>query len=74
MRQVFSWLHKNGVCVEADHILMRPIGDDAFKPSDELKLILVEGLNVDLFIDDREDVCDAFVAAGVSTLMCRLAS
>jgi len=74
LRPVFSWLHKHGIKVEHDHLLMRPLGDDQFRPSPELKQELVAHLDVDLFIDDREDVCSSFASIGVTTLQVRLVS
>ena len=70
LRQVYSWLHKNGILIEEDHILMRH--DNSFKPSPEIKLELTSHINVDLFIDDRSDVVEAFAKIGVTTLQVRL--
>ena len=72
LRQTFGWLHKHGVKVDQDHILMR--SDNNLLPAVELKQELVSHLNVDLFIEDREDVCSAFASIGVTTLQVRLVS
>lgn len=71
-RQVFSYLHKHGVLIEEDHLLMR--ADNAFRSSPEIKLELTGDLDVDLFIDDREDVSQAYASTGVTTLQVRLVS
>ena len=71
-RQVFSWLHKNGILIEEDHLLMREY--NTFAPSTETKLELTGDLNIDLFIDDRTDVVETFSMIGVTTLQVRLVS
>lgn len=73
LRQTFAWLHSNGIKVEQDHILMRPDGDN-HTPSPESKIALTSHLDVDLVIEDRKDVADAFAEAGITTLLVRLAS
>jgi uncharacterized HAD superfamily protein len=70
LRQTYAWLQKNGINVEADHILMRY--EDVFAPAVDIKLSLIDGMNVDLLIEDREDVCEAFAKAGITTMMVRL--
>lgn len=73
LRLVYSWLHNAGILVDENHILMRKLGDDQFAPSPELKQILISQLDaVDLFIDDRQDVCVALANDGVTTLQVRL--
>lgn len=72
LRQTFSWLHKNGILVDEKHILMREYDD--FQPSYQTKLALTNHLNIDLLIEDREDVCQAFADIGVPSLMVRLVS
>ena len=72
LRQTYAWLHNNGIKIEADHILMR--ADNSFHPSPELKLGLLDHLDVDLLIEDREDVTAAFADIGVTTMQVRLVS
>lgn len=72
LKHTFAWLHNNGIKVEADHILMRP--DDAYRSAPEIKMELVDGLNIDLFIDDREDVSLWMGKIGITTLQVRLAT
>lgn len=74
LRQTYSWLHKAGIKVDEDHILMRPLKDDGFRPSPEMKQELISHLNVDLLIEDREDVALAFAKDGITTLQVRLVS
>lgn len=74
LRQTFSWLHKHGILIEQDHILMRPHEDSDFRPSPEIKQELLSHLNVDLLIEDRLDVVEAFAGIGVTTLQVRLVS
>jgi microsomal dipeptidase-like Zn-dependent dipeptidase len=69
-RKLFSWLHKAGILVEEDHILMRP--DDSFHPAPEIKEELLAHLKVDLLIEDRLDVVEAFAKLGVTTMQVRL--
>jgi phosphoglycolate phosphatase-like HAD superfamily hydrolase len=69
-RMVYSWLHNAGILVESDHILMR--SDNVFRPSPEVKQELLSHLNVDLLIEDRLDVVEAFAKDGVTTLQVRL--
>lgn len=71
-RQVFSWLHKNGILIEEDRLLMRKY--NTFAPATETKLELTSDLNVDLFIDDRTDIAETFAKIGVTTLQVRLVS
>ena len=71
-RQVFGWLHKSGILIEDDHLLMREY--NTFAPSVETKLELTSNLAVDLFIDDRADIAEAFAKIGVTTLQVRLVS
>lgn len=71
-RPVFGWLRKNGVLIEVDHLLMREYSQ--FAPSTETKLELTHHLNIDLFIDDRADISEAFAKIGVTTLQVRLVS
>lgn len=71
-RQVYSWLRKSGILIEEDHLLMR--ADNAFRSSPEIKMELTSELDVDLFIDDREDVTEAYAKTGVPTLQVRLVS
>lgn len=71
-RQVFGYLHKHGILIDEDHLLMR--ADNAFRSSPEIKLELTGDLDVDLFIDDREDVSEAYANTGVTTLQVRLVS
>jgi uncharacterized HAD superfamily protein len=72
LRQTYSWLRKHNICVDQEHILMRAHND--YSQSPELKLGLVDGLNIDLLIEDREDVCKAFAEVGIATLQVRLVS
>lgn len=74
LRQTYSWLHKAGIKIEQDHLLMRPHSDSGFRPSPEIKQELTSHLDVDLFIEDREDVVEAFAKDGVTTLQVRLVS
>lgn len=74
LRQNFSWLHKAGILVDEEHILMRPHSDSGFRPSPEMKQELTSHLNVDLFIDDRTDVTEALAKDGITTLQVRLVS
>lgn len=69
-RQTYAWLHRHGVCVEVDHILMRP--DFEYRPAPEIKSELVAHLSVDLLIEDREDVADTFRDLGITTMLVRL--
>ena len=63
-----AWLVAQGIY--AQEVRMRPEGD--FSPSPELKVRMVEDLLeaglVELVIDDREDVLQAFRALGIPTL------
>jgi hypothetical protein len=61
------WLTNHGI--RADELRMRPDGN--FMTSPELKVFLTEDLHpmIELVIDDREDVCLAFRALGIPTLM-----
>ena len=68
-----DWLVKHGVLM--DDIIMR--ADDAFHPAPELKMAMaiakfetIERIKneVAMVIDDREDVCVAFRAIGLTTL------
>lgn len=74
LRHTYSWLHKAGILVDQDHILMRPMEDDKFRPSPEIKQELLSHLDVDLLIEDRIDVVEAFAKDGVTTLQVRLVS
>lgn len=70
LRPVYSWLHKAGILVDQDHILMRP--EEQFRSSPEIKQELLSHLAVDLIIEDRLDVVEAFAKDGVTTLQVRL--
>lgn len=65
-----AWLVKHGIKV--DEILMRP--DEAFHPAPEMKLQLAAERFSDItnqvafLIEDRDDVCEAFHALGITTL------
>jgi len=64
-----DWLVSNAVSVH--EVLMRP--DEAFHPAAELKMKLSrERFSIEdevlMVIDDRDDVCAAFRAIGVTTL------
>lgn len=72
LRKLHNWLHRAGILIDNDHILMRPNGDDGFRPSPEMKQELLSHLNVDLLIEDRLDVVEAFAKIGVTTLQVRL--
>jgi hypothetical protein len=52
------------------YVLMR--NDEDFRPADQIKTELVDDylkrITIDLVIDDREDVCLAFKARGITTL------
>lgn len=72
LRQTYRQLHSAGIKVDEDHILMRPIEDDAFKPSPEIKDGLLANIKVDLLIEDRLDVIEHFAKLGVTTLQVRL--
>jgi len=66
------WLAEHGFAI--DELVMRD--DDDFRPAHELKLDLVRKRipNLDAIvcvIDDRQDVLDAFLAAGVPGLLVR---
>jgi hypothetical protein len=59
-----------------DELLMRP--DEAFHPAPEIKLALVQERfgdkiadEVAFLLEDREDVCEAFQALGITTLQVR---
>lgn len=64
------WLVKHGI--HMDEILMRP--DDAFHPAPEIKVQLATERFTDIksqvafLLEDREDVCEAFHALGITTL------
>lgn len=63
------WLVQNEVFMH--EILMR--SDDAFHPAPELKMALAAAKfkvpdEISLVIDDRDDVCSAFRALGITTL------
>lgn len=74
LRITRNQLIRAGLNIETSQILMRPAGDDKYRPSPEMKLELTAHLDVDLFIDDREDVVKAFAESGVHTLQVRLVS
>lgn len=74
LRKLHSWLHKYGILVDEKHILMRPMKDDQFRSSPEMKQELLSHLSVDLLIEDRLDVVEAFAKIGVTTLQVRLVS
>jgi phosphoglycolate phosphatase-like HAD superfamily hydrolase len=64
-----AWLVRHGVMITT--LLMR--ADEDYRPSDTLKMALAEEFGierVDMIIDDREDVCLAFKAKGITALMC----
>lgn len=72
LRQTYSHLHKIGIKIDHDHILMRPLDDYKFRPSPEMKQELLSHLKVDLLIEDRSDVVEAFAKDGITTLQVRL--
>jgi|SRR5882724_656742 len=72
LRQTFAWLHSHGILVDEDHILMRDYND--FQPAHETKLELTANLKLDLLIEDREDVAQAFNKIGVTVLLAKLVS
>lgn len=74
LRPTVGWLKRAGIDLPLDRILMRPIEDDGFWPSPELKQELLSDLDVDLLIEDRQDVIEAFAKDGVTTLQVRLVS
>lgn len=65
-----AWLVRHGIKV--DEILMRP--DESFHPAPEMKLQLAAERFSDItnqvafLIEDRDDVCEAFHALGITTL------
>ena len=65
-----QWLLKHGIFL--DELLMRP--DDAFHPAPEIKVQLALERFSDIknqvafLLEDREDVCEAFHALGITTL------
>lgn len=68
-QMTMDWLLRHRVTV--DELLMRQ--DEDFRPSPEIKIGLARERfsNLDeiaIVIDDREDVCEIFRAAGVTTL------
>lgn len=69
-----EWLLKFNLAWLFDELLMRP--DEAWHPSPEMKVALANERFKDLkaevlmIIDDREDVCAAFKALGVTALQC----
>lgn len=71
-----KWIVKN--LVGLDDLLMRP--DDSFRPAVELKMELAReafGEKLDkvaFVVDDREDVCAAFLAVGVTSLQVMVGS
>jgi hypothetical protein len=70
-QETIRWLVTNGCPM--DEILMRPEGNHM--PSPQVKVMLARQRFGDLseitvVIDDREDVCSAFVAEGVSAFRC----
>lgn len=71
-RQVYSYLRKHGILIDEDRLLMRD--DNSFRSSPDIKQELTSGMDVDLFIDDREDVTEAYANTGVTTLQVRLVS
>lgn len=72
LRQTYRMLHELGIKIDEDHILMRPHEDSNFKPSPEIKRGLLRDIVVDLLIEDRLDVVEAFEKLGVTTLQVRL--
>ena len=69
-----EWLARHKI--RMDELLMRPNKD--FRPAPEVKMALIESHlgyhwpdQVAFLIDDREDVCSAFAAAGVTVMQCR---
>jgi hypothetical protein len=60
--------------VSMDELLMRP--DEAFHPAPEIKVLLAQKRfpgttlqdEVAFLLEDREDVCEAFHALGITTL------
>lgn len=71
-RQTYAYLHRNGLKISFENILMRDY--DNYQPSHETKLMLTEHLAIDLFIDDNTDNIEAFAKIGVTTLLVRLVS
>lgn len=70
-RITMEWLVKH--CILMDELLMRP--DDAYHPAPELKVQLAQEFfggdmtrEVAFLIEDRDDVCEAFHALGITTL------
>jgi phosphoglycolate phosphatase-like HAD superfamily hydrolase len=72
LRITRNQLIRAGLDIDISQILMRP--EEEFRPSPEVKLELTSHLDIDLFIDDREDVVTAFAEAGITTLQVRLTS
>jgi hypothetical protein len=69
-----TWLINHFIAM--DELLMRP--DEAFHPAPEIKLALVQERfgdkiadEVAFLLEDREDVCEAFQALGITTLQVR---
>jgi len=73
-----EWLIKFNLAWLLDELLMRP--DDGFRPSPEMKMELAVARFKDIkaevlmIIDDREDVCAAFKAIGITALQCHAVS
>lgn len=65
-----KWLVQHGI--QLDELLMRP--DEAFHPAPEIKVQLAQQRfsnlpdQVAFLIEDRDDVCEAFHALGITTL------
>jgi hypothetical protein len=68
-RERIETLHKYGIMIDYDHLLMRS-GED-YRTSIEIKTELIADLNVDLVIEDREDVCLALGKLGITTMQVR---
>lgn len=72
LRPTVGWLKREGIDLPLDRILMRT--DECYRPSPEVKQELLSDLDVDLLIEDRQDVIEAFAKDGVTTLQVRLVS